>query len=151
VLVSGNDDGTVQTWNTSTWQPARKWTTPARLACLAVSPDGAVIAAGQVDGAIHLWDRDAVSIGAPLREHVRRVDALAFLPEGKSLASAGEDHIVRLWHLASRRCLLTLPWHDTPVRSLAASPDGNAILSGDRSGQIGMWQAPSFARIAAGR
>ena len=39
--------------------------------------------------------------------------------------------------------------HMAPVKALAITPDGNTIASGDRGGRILLWQAPSFARIAA--
>jgi WD40 repeat protein len=66
---------------------------------LVYSPDGTLLADGDLDGTLHIWQtRD-------LRErsmiiHAKGVSALAFSPDGKTLASGGKDTLVKLWDVA---------------------------------------------------
>lgn len=69
--------------------------------CLAFSADGKVLASGEVDKKIRLWDVAAGKQRAVLEGHTRQVAALAFSPDGATLLSAGYDRTVRLWDVAS--------------------------------------------------
>ena len=70
---------------------------------LAFSPDSRLIAAGEENGGLRLWDaRDGTLVRA-LDGHVGRVDCLAFSPDGQLLASAaytdsddGDNSIVKI-------------------------------------------------------
>ncbi len=64
---------------------------------LALSPDGTLLAAGDSDNAIHLWDVDRGQKLGVLRGHVAGIWNLAFSPDGKTLASCG-DNRVKLWN-----------------------------------------------------
>jgi WD40 repeat protein len=66
---------------------------------VAFSPDGKLIAAGQLDGSIRLW---SLATGTVLRDvpgHDLPVSGLAFSPDGKLLASASADTTVLLWNV----------------------------------------------------
>lgn len=63
---------------------------------LVYSPDGALLAAGDLSGTLHLW------LTPDFREqtvkiHVKMITALRFSPDGKTLASGSNDGLVKLW------------------------------------------------------
>lgn len=71
--------------------------------CLAFSPDGKLLASGEVDKKIRLWDVAAGKQLAVLEGHSKQVTAVAFSPDGATLFSAGYDRAVRIWDVASRK------------------------------------------------
>lgn len=68
------------------------------LIALAISADGATIAAGGLRGQVALIDRKARSIRATLVGPGLPVWSLAFLPDGRHLLSGGADRLVRRWN-----------------------------------------------------
>ena len=92
-ITSGNADKLQQT--------AQLKEAKSAILCLAFSPNGKVLASGEVDKKIRLWDTATGKQLALLEGHARQVAALAFSPDGATLHSAGYDATVRLWDVAS--------------------------------------------------
>ena len=63
---------------------SRKWLSfPIAL----ISPDGATLASGQLDGSVLLWDIEGRNVIAELDGHMHGITSLAFSRNGKTLAS----------------------------------------------------------------
>lgn len=108
----------------------------------AFSPDGApagtgdLLATGDYDGRIRLWDvSDPANVWlvTEWQAHDFDIYALAFSPDGTMLASAGWDGKVRLWALPrgdGKPDVLRVISHNEPVYTVAFSPDGRYLASG---------------------
>jgi WD40 repeat protein len=72
-----------------------------RVAALAYSPDGKMLATAGDRNTICLWDAASRERRALLGVPKQRIAALAFSPDGKTLASGGFDKRVRLWEVAA--------------------------------------------------
>ena len=92
-ITSANADKVQQT---ATFKEAK-----SAILCLAFSPNGSLLASGEVDRKIRLWDLSTGKQTAVLEGHQRQVATVAFSADGSTLASAGYDHTVRLWDVAS--------------------------------------------------
>ena len=101
------------------------------------SPDGEILALGDSDGAIELWDPEStLRAREPLRGHHGVIRDLTFL-SSTLLASAADDGNVNVWSLQDSSPLMVLSMPERrQILSLAASPDGNTLASGGRDGSV---------------
>src|SRR5262249_61862720 len=76
----------------------------AEVRCLAISPDGKVLASGGADNTIRFWDVASGKEQATLKDAaVFWVESLAFSPDGKTLASGIGGSGVRLWDVGTHK------------------------------------------------
>ncbi|MDJ0706252.1 MAG: WD40 repeat domain-containing protein [Leptolyngbyaceae cyanobacterium MO_188.B28] len=107
--------------------------------CLALSPDGTLLASGDIQNKLYLRrlsDGQIISIGEGHQSWVRY---LSFRPDGKLLASSSNDSTIKLWDVPSGRCLDTLTEHADVAYQLAWSPDGKVLASTSLDQTIKFW------------
>jgi len=106
---------------------------------VAFSPDSKILAGGNKDGTIRLWD---VVTGNELRRlegHQKGVVSVAFSPDGKLLVSGAAEEAVRLWDPATGKEIRQLTGHTGAVFAVAFAPGGQAVGSGSQDGTIRLW------------
>jgi WD40 repeat protein len=111
--------------------------------CLAVTPDGGLLASGGRDGTIRLWHLSTGEPAGVIEAERSSVMHLAVTPDGSLLASAGGEGAVRLWHLPSGEPAGDLDAHRGWASCLAISPDGKVLASGGADMTVRLWQLPS--------
>jgi WD40 repeat protein/DNA-binding MarR family transcriptional regulator len=115
---------------------------------VAFSPDSQMLALGDTDGVIRLWQTVAYSHAESGLEHLRLslnghrswILAVAWHPRKPRLASGSDDGTIRIWDVQTGDCLQTLQAYK-PIRSLTWSPDGSMFASGSDDGTIKIWDA----------
>ncbi|WP_157248302.1 NB-ARC domain-containing protein [Nonomuraea typhae] len=139
ILVSASLDGTVRLWDTGDWRCVRILRGDPDEAYWNVAVSAELVAAGDYDGDIRVWER---ATGAP-RElglgHSDRVRAVAFTPEGDRLLSGGDDHLVRVWDVATGRMLRRLEGHQRGVNAVALLGAGPLAVSGGGDQSLRVW------------
>ena len=141
----------LRTGGRSTTKQSRRTLKGSPVSCVAISPNGKILAAGSggsiaseaapsTDFTIKLWDLDSGKILRTLAGHADSVDSVAFSPDGKLLASGSDDHTVKLWDVASGQNTRTLSEHTEWVKSVAFSPDGQTLASGAWDHSVKLWQ-----------
>ena len=110
----------------------------SQILSVAFSPDGKLLATGDVNHEIHVWQ---VADGKRLL--TCKVDSgwvwsVAFSPNGHLLASSA-NQTVNLWDVHTGQCLQTLQGYTDRVFSLAFSPDGRLLVSGSEDHLVRVW------------
>ena len=108
---------------------------------MALSGNGALLAAGTSTGEVRLWRVADRTLLAMLEGHTGPVFAVALSADGGLVASGGGDGTVRLWdpHTGIGRPLATLEGHTGVVYAVALSPDGGLAASGGGDGTVRLW------------
>ncbi|PMB48502.1 hypothetical protein CEN39_22905 [Fischerella thermalis CCMEE 5201] len=106
---------------------------------VAFSPDGKLLAAGDSNGEIHLWQVADGKQLLILRGHANWVVSLAFSPDSRTLASGSSDCTVKLWDVITGQCLHSLQEHGNEVWSVAFSPEGDKLVTGCDDHIIRLW------------
>ncbi|MEU4769640.1 TIR domain-containing protein [Actinosynnema sp. NPDC023794] len=116
---------------------------------VAFSPDGLLLATGNRQGEVRLWDTGTRSpVGDVLKGHTGPVGALTFSPDGTTLASAGDDGAIRVWDVAGRRAAGDpMVGHSGAVYSLAFHPDGRTLASGGGDNSVRLWNVAARKQV----
>jgi WD40 repeat protein len=107
------------------------------------SPDGQVLATGEEDGRVRLWNAINGKKLLTLQSHSSSVTSVSWSPDGQILASASDDRTVKLWDVQSEECVRTLQGHSSSVRSVSWSPDGQILASGSADRTVKLWDVQS--------
>ncbi len=115
------------------------------LVSLALSPDGALAAAGTADGRTLAWDLASGEEILRLSAHVpglaiRAVDISA---DGRRLLSASEAGSLAVWDMAEGSLQAMMRGHDGAVLAAIFSEDGQTLISGGADATIRSWEASS--------
>ncbi len=114
-------------------------THPGVATCVAVAPEGRVVASGGSDRCLRLWELESGECTQTLQGHEAFVSSLAWHPSGRRIVTASADGTVRVWDLDRDRCIQVLEGHRGPIRDLAINEDGWVAFSAGQDGSIGVW------------
>ncbi|MCC5631922.1 AAA family ATPase [Nostoc sphaeroides CHAB 2801] len=110
---------------------------------LAFSPNQKLLAIGDMNSEIRLYqvgDWKQLNI---FRGHTDWVSAIAFNHDGSILASGSEDQTIKLWNVITGQCLNTLQGHEQGIWSLVFSSDGKLLVSGSDDKTVKIWNVPN--------
>src|ERR1044072_7352730 len=101
---------------------------PRPVISIAISPDGAQVAAAGIGGTVAVIDRKARTLARTLVGPGLPVWSVAFLPDSRTLLTGGADNIIRRWNATTGE----------PVDPLLveAAGDPRAAYAGDRGAEI---------------
>jgi WD40 repeat protein len=138
-LFYGGVDGKVGWWNWANGATGHYVTKAGQILTMAASPDGALLATGDISGVIRLLRSEDGTKIRSWQAHPNDVRSLLFLPDGVSLASTGGEPTIRVWNLDDGDLLRTLRGHDNDVNDLALSADGGRLFSASHDGSVRGW------------
>ncbi|MEG4073708.1 NB-ARC domain-containing protein [Microcoleus sp. Pol14C2] len=106
---------------------------------VAFSPDGKLLALGDTNGEIHLWQMPEARLLRTSKEYGCIVLSAAFSPDGKTLATGGSNGTIRCWDVSSWSIRQILQGNHSSVLGVAFSPDGKMLASGISDGTVRFW------------
>ena len=139
-IASATDEKVIRLWDVHTGQLKDSLVGHTnRVAAVAFSPRGTVLAGGSDDATLRLWDVETGKLLNTFKEPTKSsVLSVAFSPDGRILAS-GCYAVIRLRDTSTERSTVTLTGHTTWVRALAFSPDGRILASISEDGVVMLW------------
>ena len=102
LLVTTGDDGLLKIWDPGQGVLLRQLALSAPAHALSFSADGAILAAGTVEGGVRLWETQTWREFSPYSSRQGRINALQFLPGNRFLALAGGRSKVLVVDLVTR-------------------------------------------------
>ncbi len=151
MLASSSEYGTVWIWDLATEKLIKTITShedvtdptlvgiPQLTIRLALSPDGRLLASGNMAGGLILSDIHNDAFTQSFESHSGGVVNLAFSPDGKLLASGSLDTSINIYDVENRTQLTTLRGHTSVVISLTFSEDSKTLVSGSADGTVLFW------------
>lgn len=111
---------------------------------IAFSPDGRLLAAGQKDGTITVWDlatrtkRLAIP-GSSVPLFLGSVSALGFSSDSNILAWGTRENIVTVFDLKNQKIARQLKDHESAVHGLVFGPDNRTLMTATKKAVIRFW------------
>ncbi len=111
---------------------------------VAISSDGALLAAGSADGQIMIWRLADGLLLHSIEGHTGWVESICLSPDGRLLASTGEweeGGTIALWDVQSGQALakMQVTNHSSFPQTVSFSPDGRTLASGNSDANVYLW------------
>jgi WD40 repeat protein len=140
-LVTVGQTGTV-VWDTATGDKVDRLSGPGvRQPCVALSPDGTLLAIGGDDGGVRLWDWAAAKEVRQICRLVLPIHTVAFSRDGKTLATGGNWGAIRLWDAATGQPKGTVMGHQEGLTSVDYVPGTAKVATAGWDGTVRIWDA----------
>jgi WD40 repeat protein/transcriptional regulator with XRE-family HTH domain len=117
-------------------------------ASVALSGDGAFLAAGMPAGEVRVWRVADRTLLLSVQGHSGLVHGVALSRDGRLLASGSFDGTIRLWETTSGQPLASLEGHTGAVWGVGLSGDGRLLASGGFDATVRLWETGSAALLA---
>jgi RNA polymerase sigma factor (sigma-70 family) len=141
IVAASQLDCLARVWDVRQKRLVRTLGPGPRGGALSLSPNGKLLAGGNSDRLVQLWD---IATGRELftedREHSTAARALVFTPDGKSLISGGDQETL-IWDTTTGKRLGVISGGS---RVLAISPDGKQLARAGQEEASQWWNAPKL-------
>ena len=100
------------------------------------SPDGALLAAGAIDGAVTVWEVASGKVSRKLTSHKSPVSHVAFSRDGQALASVDNLGVICVWDPTTGvpRRMIRIAQHPAPIKMLEFTPDSRHLVTANPNG-----------------
>jgi WD40 repeat protein len=115
----------------------------AMVSCMSASNDNAILAVGDINFRVTLYNKMNFKVMSTFRRHNNIVTVLAYcrpvLSETKQLFSGGEDNAIYTYFFNDSKCIKLQGGHLAVVSALEVSRKNDILISGDVEGNCKIW------------
>ena len=140
-LIAAASSIGVSIYDYKTLEFQKQLDTRSWVSAIKFSPDGKLIAVGDRDGLIRMWETSNWQEIASYSGHSQGIINLAFAPDGTRFASIGMENTLIQWEIDSGNMTLPEPVQVTSVTSIVYSQDGKLIATGGNDFKINFWDS----------
>ena len=145
-LIAGGQNGIVQIIDAADATVITELGVPgAEIFSMATNQDETLLAVGNAEGFVRVWDlatRRPLRTLAPLD---RRVEGMDFAMDGSTLVTSGRRAGLRAYNAATGEVLAQIPTRAMPW-AVAFSPDGKTLIASTQNGTVERFNWPSMER-----
>jgi len=141
-LAIVGEDGLLEFWRPRDGAVRTHKLSAARLTALTSHPTANLLAVGDAQGELFLFDSRADTLLHSWPAEQGRINALLMLPLSNTLVTAGSDATLQIWDWQTQQLSNTLAYHNRDVTSLVALPDTSGFLSAGMDGAVVAWSLP---------
>ena len=147
-LAGVSTDGKAVVWNPG--NSADKFTIETEgknIKVVKFNPDNSLLALGDADGNVELWDVNLRKKISSVKAHTARVNDIRFNTSLKQMATAGEDKAIKIFDIKDPGDLseppVTFTDNDGIILVIEFSPDSKALIAGASGGGDNLVSRPS--------
>jgi WD40 repeat protein len=137
-LVTGGLDG-IRLWDLKYRRPTYTLAGVGNPSyALAMHPDGFIVASGDREGKVSLWNLRTAKLISEFTPHQKEINGLIFTPDGSKLITSSAETTIKIWDRATGELIREFVGHRDRLRTIALSPDGQTLASGGNDG-VRIW------------
>lgn len=141
-------DKTAKRWLVDTGECVQTCDAGVSLSCGDLHADPGLVATGDDDGFITLWNWDGGRRDR-FQAHTGKVSAVAFSEDGRFVFTSGEDGLVKYWKIGQESPVREY-WHgDGPVNDVCVSRDGKTLYTAGDDCLIRQWNVETGIQSVA--
>jgi WD40 repeat protein len=140
-IFTGGEDGKITVRNSSDGSIVTYMippTNPVSIEGIMLSPDGTILAVGDENGVLSLWNTSnytlirSVQHGPDSNDGVTEADinSVSFSPDGLYIVSGSRQKNAKLWRVSDLALIRTYTGHTGSIKSVRISPDGTKVVTG---------------------
>ncbi len=153
VAICSKPDRTIGIWNVETG--TQVGTLPAcerAIRCLALSPDGRKVLAGDDVGYMHCWNLESRQqiFSKQVADKPGPIVCVAFSADGRQALTGGYECTIRLWDLQTARVIHQYAGHTLIVTGVGFGRDGQTLFSTGADQTLKMWDVATERELYLG-
>ena len=146
VLYSADWDGVVCLWDMLTGKLVKQLVTGTNIERVALLNNGQVLACGQYNGNITVWETATGKQLLSWKAHDLVVTGLVATPDGAYLVSGSEDRMLKLWKTSSGS-LLNSTETGAVIRLTLLDGESPAVLALLQGKLLEVWSVPAWQKL----